>query len=95
IFALAVIAKLTGKTKPTFEKAGYGLKGMYAIAIAEIGFTAMLFSMYDLLAALGLLAIIGGAFFTLFKQKAKPSEYIMATITTILLAVFICLLLVK
>jgi hypothetical protein len=36
IFGLSVVGKLTGKTKSTFENAGYGSGMMYAIAIAEM-----------------------------------------------------------
>lgn len=36
IFTLSVVAKLTGKTKSTFENAGYSPKLMYAIALVEI-----------------------------------------------------------
>ncbi|MBK7873365.1 MAG: DoxX family protein [Saprospiraceae bacterium] len=89
IFTLSVIGKLTGKSKSTFEKAGYSQAVMYAIAIAEIILTVMLFTKYELLAALGLLAIIGGAIFTLFQQKAKPARYVLAIITTILLSVLL------
>ena len=89
IFTLAVIGKLTGKTKSTFEKSGYSLKVMYAIAISEIIFTVMLFTKFELYATLGLLAIMGGAFFTLLRQKEEPKKYSMAIITTVLLSLLV------
>ena len=91
IFALAVVGKLTGKTKSTFEYAGYSLKVMYATAIAEIIFTVALFTRYELFAAVGLLAIMGGAVFTLFRQKAKPAKYTLALVTAALLIALLVL----
>ncbi len=91
IFTLAVVAKLTGKTKSTSEDAGYSPIVMYAIAIAEIIFTVGLFTRYELFAAVGLLAIMGGAVFTLFRQKAKPAKYTLALITAALLIALLVL----
>ena len=85
IFSLSFIGKLTGKTKSTFENAGYPPKVMYATAIAEIILTVGLFTKYELFATVGLLAIIGGAVFTLIRQKAKPAKYTLALIAAILL----------
>ena len=85
IFTLSVVSKLTGKTKSTFENAGYSPKVMYATAIAEIILTIGLFTKYELFSTVGLLAIIGGAVFTLFRQKVKPAKYTMALIAAILL----------
>lgn len=85
IFTLSVVGKLTGKTKSTFEDAGYSPIIMYATAIAEIIFTVGLFTRYELFAAVGLLAIMGGAVFTLFRQKVKPAKYTLALITAVLL----------
>ncbi len=85
IFTLSVVGKLTGKTKSTFEDAGYSPIVMYATAIAEILFTVGLFTRYELFAAVGLLAIMGGAVFTLFRQKVKPAKYTLALIAAILL----------
>jgi len=85
IFTLPVVGKLTGKTKSTFENAGYGAIVMYATAIAEIIFTVGLFTRYELFSTVGLLEIIGGAVFTLFRQRAKPSKYTLALITAFLL----------
>ena len=58
---------------------------MYATAIAEIIFTVGLFTRYELFAAVGLLGIMGGAVFTLFRQKVKPSKYTLALIAVALL----------
>ena len=85
IFALSVIGKLTGKTKSTFEKAGYSQKVIYDTAVAEIILAVALFTKYELLATLGLLAIIAGAFFTLGRQRVKLAKYSMAIIAAILL----------
>lgn len=89
IFTLAVIGKLTGKTKETFEKAGYSRWIMYAIAFAEIIFTIELFTKFELLATLGLLVIIGGAIFTLLRQRAKPAIFALPVITAVLLSVLL------
>jgi hypothetical protein len=91
IFTLSVVAKLTGKTKSTFEDAGYSLKVMYATAIAEIIFTIGLFTRYELFSAVGLLAIIGGAFLTLLRQRVKPAKYTLAVISAILLIALVVL----
>lgn len=85
IFTLSVVGKLTGKTKSTFEDAGYPPIVMYATAVAEIIFTICLFTSYELFAAVGLLGITGGAVFTLFRQKAEPSKYTLALIAVALL----------
>lgn len=85
IFTLSVVGKLTGKTKSTFENSGYSPIIMYATAVAEIIFTVGLFTTYELFAAVSLLAIIGGAVFTLFCQKVKPAKYSLALITAVLL----------
>jgi len=85
IFTLAVIVKLTGKTKSTFENSGLKPALMYATAAAEIVFTVGLFTRYELFAALGLLAIIGGAVFALISQKVTPVHYALPIITTVLL----------
>ena len=89
IFTLSVVGKLTGKTKSTFENAGYSPIVMYATAIAEIIFTVGLFTRYDLFAAVGLLAIMGGAVFTLIRQKVKPAKYTLALISAVLLITFL------
>ena len=92
IFVLSVVGKLTGKTKSTFENAGYSPTVMYATAIAEIVLTIGLFTRYELFATLGLLLIIGGAVFTLFNQKVKPSKYMLALIAAALLSALLVLL---
>jgi hypothetical protein len=85
IFTLSVVGKLTGKTKSTFENAGYSPIVMYATAVAEIIFTVGLFTWYQLYSTVGLLAIIGGAVFTLFRQRVKPAKYTLALIAAVLL----------
>ena len=85
IFTLSVMAKLTGKTKSTFEDSGYSPIVMYSIAVAEILFTVGLFTRYELFAVPGLLAIMAGAVFTLFRQKVRPSKYGLALVTAVLL----------
>jgi hypothetical protein len=69
IFGLAVFAKLSGKTKSTFDKAGLNPLFMYGIAFAEIILSIGLFTSYDLYAIIGLLGILAGAVFTLYSQK--------------------------
>jgi hypothetical protein len=91
IFTLSVVGKLTGKTKSTFENAGYSPIIMYATAIAEILFTVGLFTRYELFSTIGLLAIIGGAVFTLFRQRVKPAKYSLALITAVLLIALLVL----
>jgi hypothetical protein len=91
IFTLSVVGKLTGKTKSTFENAGYSPIIMYATAIAEILFTVGLFTRYELFSTIGLLGIIGGAVFTLFRQRVKPAKYSLALITAVLLIALLVL----
>ena len=91
IFTLSVVGKLTGKTKSTFENAGYSPIVMYATAIAEIIFTVGLFTRYELFSTVGLLAIIGGAVFTLFRQRVKPAKYTLALIAAVLLIALLVL----
>jgi hypothetical protein len=95
IFALSVVGKLTGRTKSTFENAGYSPNVMYAAAIAEILFTFGLFTRYELVSTVGLLVIIGGAIFTLFRQKVKPAKYILALIAAVLLIALLVLQILK
>ena len=91
IFTLSVVGKLTGKTKSTFENAGYSPTVMYVTAIAEILFTVGLFTRYELFSMVGLLAIIGGAVFTLFRQRVKPAKYTLALIAAVLLIILLVL----
>jgi hypothetical protein len=89
LFTLSVIGKFTGKTKSTFEKAGYGKDIMYATGIAELVLSILLFTRLEWLATIGLLAIIGGALFTLLKQKAQPAKFSLAIIAAILLVILL------
>ena len=91
IFTLSVVGKLTGKTKSTFENAGYSPIIMYATAIAEIIFTICLFTRYELFSTVGLLGIIAGAVFTLFRQRVKPAKYTLALVTAVLLIALLVL----
>jgi hypothetical protein len=91
IFTLSAVSKLTGKTKSTFENAGYSPTVMYATAITEILFIVGLFTRYELFSTVGLLAIIGGAVFTLFCQRVKPAKYILALIAAVLLIALVIL----
>jgi len=91
IFTLSVAGKLTGKTKSTFENAGYGLNVMYATAIAEIILTVGLFTRYELISTVGLLGVMGGAVFTLFRQRVRPAKYTLALITAAFLVVLLVL----
>ncbi|MCA0234560.1 MAG: DoxX family protein [Bacteroidetes bacterium] len=87
IFTLAILGKVTGKTKPTFKKSGYSQWFMYSVALAEFFLTISLFTAYDIYATIGLIGILGGAIFTLFYQKSPPNKYIMALVTMFLLIV--------
>lgn len=91
IFTLSVAGKLTGKTKSTFENAGYSPIVMYATAIAETILTVGLFTRFEVISTVGLLAIIGGAIVTLFRQKVKPSNYSFALIAAVLLIALLVL----
>lgn len=91
IFGLAILGKFTGKTKATFEKAGYSYYFMYGLAISELVMTGGLFTDYALFAVIGLLFIMIGAVLTLFRQKAKPQQYILSTVAiSLLLALYGC-----
>lgn len=85
IFGLAVIAKLSGKTKDVFKKSGYGLPFMYATALTELVFAIGLFTQYYLWAAIGLFAIVLGALATLVRQRVAPVKYLMAVLSLVLL----------
>jgi uncharacterized membrane protein YphA (DoxX/SURF4 family) len=87
-FGLAVVAKLTGKTKATFEKS-YGLTFMYVIAFFETLFSIGLFTPFDWWSSLGLLVIMLGALATLYQQHSKPGNYSMAIVATTLLIVLL------
>ncbi len=95
IFTLSVVGKFTGKSPSTFENAGYNPIVMYATAVAEILFTVGLFTRYELFAAVGLLAIMGGAVFTLFRQNVNPSKYTLALIAAVLLSALLVLQILK
>lgn len=85
IFGLAIFAKLTGKTRPTFDKAGYSPYFMYGIALAELVLSIGLFTPFAFYATIGLLLLMLGALLTLMRQKAKLNEYILTIVTTGLL----------
>jgi len=85
IFGLAALSKLSGKTKATFEHAGYGRGLMYVTAFAEVLFSAGLFTQYDLWALIGLLTIIVGAIVTLIRQQVRAAKYGMAVLSLVLL----------
>lgn len=85
LFGLAILGKLTGKTKSTFDKAGYSPFFMYGLALAELVGVIGLFTQFEFYAIIGLIAIMLGAIFTLFRQNAQPKQYILALIATGLL----------
>ena len=91
IFTLAILGKLTGKTKSTFENAGFSSKLMYAILVVEMVFTVGLFTKYELFSTVGMLTIIGGAVFTLSRQKVKPAKYTVTLITAFFLIALLVL----
>jgi hypothetical protein len=63
------VGKLTGKSMSTFENAGYSSMVMYATCDSRNNIYVGLFTRYELFSTVGLLAIIGGAVFTLFRPK--------------------------
>ncbi|WP_241285553.1 DoxX family protein [Chryseobacterium arthrosphaerae] len=85
IFSLAMISKLMGKSKPTFQKAGYSMGFMYVVAVLQATLTAGLFTPYALWSAIGLLLIMAGVFYTLIKIKESWQSYILAVLATVLL----------
>jgi hypothetical protein len=85
IFGLAILGKLTGKTKATFDKAGYSPYFMYGLALAELFLTIGLFTHYALYSTIGLQVIMLGAIVTLLRQKAKPQQYILSIVAISLL----------
>lgn len=85
IFGLAILGKLTGKTKATFDNAGYSHYFMYGLALVELVLTMGLFTHYALYSIIGLLVIMLGAILTLFQQKAKPQQYILSIVAISLL----------
>jgi hypothetical protein len=89
LFGLAVLGKLSGKTKSTFDKAGYSALFMYAVAAAEIILIAGLFTPFELYAVLGLLGILAGAVVTLFRQNAAALKYTIVGLSAIPLIVLL------
>jgi hypothetical protein len=91
IFGLAALAKFLGKTKDTFQKSGYSLRFMHAVAVAELVLAAGLFTQYDVWAATGLLLVIIGAIVTLVRMQVAYAKYGMAVLSLILLYVLLVL----
>ncbi|MEY8760598.1 hypothetical protein [Chryseobacterium tongliaoense] len=95
IFGLAMISKLVGKSKSTFQKAGYSTASMYVVAVLQVMLTAGLFTQYALWSAIGLLLIMAGVFYTLIKIKKTWQSYILAVLSIVLLVVLVSLLVIK
>ncbi|WP_426482196.1 hypothetical protein [Chryseobacterium sp. R2ACT005] len=95
IFGLAIISKLVGKSKFTFQKAGYSTTSMYVVAVLQATFTAGLFTQYALWSAIGLLLIMIGIFYTLIKIKETWQNYILAVLSTVLLVALVSLSVIK
>lgn len=91
IFGLAVLGKLSGKLKDNYQKWGYGVLFMYALAAVELIGVIGLFTPYSHYAAFLLLAIMLGAFFTLAHHREPFKQYGMAIVATILLIVFLAM----
>lgn len=91
IFALAVLGKLTGKTKSTFENAGLSPVVMYLTAAGEMIGVIGLFTPFAVYATLVLIVFIAGAIGALLKQKALPKKYFLALTTLMLLALLLAL----
>lgn len=84
LFALAILSKLAGKSKDTFEKS-YGVTSMYVVAFLEMIFSIGLFTSYSWWSACGLLVIMVGALLTLYRQRVTPSKFLPAICACILL----------
>lgn len=95
IFGLAMISKLMGKSKLTFQKAGYSTASMYIIAVLQAILTTGLFTPYALWSAIGLLLIMAGVFYTLIKIKESWQSYILAVLATVLLVASVGLSVIK
>ena len=91
IFSLAIFGKLSGKLKDNYIKWGYGTKFMYALAITELIAVGGLFTLLNQYAAWFLLIIMGGAFFTLIKNRENWKAYLLPLFTTTLLGLFLLL----
>jgi len=89
LFGLAIVAKLSGKLKEKYIDWGYGTTFMYALAIAELVAAIGLFTHYNRYAAWFLLAIMGGAFFTLIRHQENWKAYLLPLLTTVLLGLFL------
>jgi len=92
VFGLAILGKLSGKLKEQYQKWNYGTTFMYALALIEGVGLIGLFTKYYQYAAYLLLAIMAGAFFTIFKNKENWKAYLLPLLATILLG---ALLLIK
>jgi len=91
VFSLAILGKLSGKLKPKYLEWGYGIPFMYALAVGELMGLIGLFTSYNQYAAWFLLAIMGGALFTLLKNKEPWKAYLLMLFATVLLGLFILL----
>jgi hypothetical protein len=91
IFGLAALAKFLGKTKDTFQRSGYSVFFMYAVAVAEIVLAAGLFTPYDVWAAAGLALIAIGAIVSLARLRVAQPKYALALLSLILLQALVVL----
>ena len=91
IFSLAILGKLSGKLKPKYLEWGYGIPFMYALSVAELIGLIGLFTRYNQYAAYFLLAIMGGALFTLLKNRESWKAYLLMLLATVLLGLLLLL----
>lgn len=92
VFGLACVAKLTGRTKDVFIKAGYSVEFMYTIAALQCIMVINLFTEFEVAATAGLLIIMIGAVVTLLRQHAQPSKHYLAVSSIALLVALLMII---
>lgn len=91
IFTLAILGKLSGKLTDKYTQWGYGKQFMYVLAIAELLAVGGLFTRYNQYPAWFLVAIMGGAFFTLIRNRENWKRYLLPLFASLLLGLYLLL----
>lgn len=89
LFSFAVFLKFSGKLKDEYIKWGYGTTFMYALGVVELTAVVGLFTQYAQYAAWFLLALMGGAMFTLLRNGEPGKAFGPSIIGTLLLGSFL------
>ena len=89
IFALAVIAKLSGKLKSEYEEWNLGANFMYGLAAVETICIIGLFTPYEHLSSYIMLMIMIGALFTLISKREPLKRLVTALIASGLLIAYV------